>query len=120
MLLLSADPLTPVLKDHTIVVKNLEPESWQGRKFDIGLYKNSRLFIKEPLVHVGDQVNFVQKPIISFAISRNMHVGKAFTAVELSSNLASFNLTEYPNGLIVTLTAEGSGEEYMFTPTPMA
>ena len=55
-------------------------------------------------VHVCDQVDFTLKLKLYFAIARNIVVGDTFTAAEISSSSEEYDLTEYPNGLKVTIS----------------
>ena len=67
-------------------------------------------------MHVCDQVDFTLKPKLYFAIARNILVGGTLTAVEISSSSEEYDLTEYPNGLKVTLSQLPSGGLYKFKP----
>lgn len=105
----------PKNPDNTIVVQNEKPEKWSGRLFDIGLYKNHRLLTVYKNVDVGNQVDLMLQPKLLFAVVRNMYVGKVFTTLEMTTSMTEFDLTNYPDGLVVTLTAEGGSGEYVFT-----
>ena len=101
--------------DNAIVIKNVRPKTWSGRKFDIGVYKNGKLLVVQKEVHIGDQVDFLLQPRIFFGVVRNMHVGSVFTSLEITSSLAEFDLSNYPYGIVVTLTEAGGSGEYKFT-----
>ena len=44
-----------------------------------------------------------------------MNVGDTFTSLEITSSLAEFDLSSYPNGLEVTLNQEPGGGRYIFS-----
>ena len=73
----------------------------------------------QPDVHVGDQVDFMLQPKLYFGVVRNMKVGDTFTSLEITSALAEFDLSNFPNGLIVTLNQEPGGGRYSFSGQPM-
>ena len=66
-------------------------------------------------VRVEDQVDFVMEPRLFFAVARNMYVGKVFNSLEMSSEMTMFDLSEYPNGIEVTLNQAPGGGEYSFS-----
>ena len=105
---------------NTIVVKNNKPQSWPGRVFDVGVYKSGNLLVTENAVRIGDQVDFMLQPKLYFAVSRNMKVGQTFTIEEITSVMTMFDLSDYPEGLLVTLTQEKMGGEYSFAGSEMA
>lgn len=84
------------------------------------MYKSGKLLVVQKDVRIGDQVDFMLKPKIFFAVVRNMHVGKIFTSLEITSSLTEFDLSSYSNGIIVSLsTGGGGGGEYAFTAEQM-
>ena len=83
--------------------------------FDVGIYKNGGLLVVQKDVHIGDQVDFMLQPKLYFGIVRNMVESEVFTSLEITSFLNDFDLSEYPDGLKVTLTQLGGGGEYKFT-----
>ena len=87
--------------------------------FDVGVFKDSRLLVTQPDVHADNQVDFMLQPKIFFGIVRNMHVGDVFTSLEITSNLQMFDLSSYPNGIVVTLTQAPGGGKYSFSAGPM-
>jgi dynein heavy chain 1 len=106
--------------NKTIICKNIKPDSWSGRKFNMGIYKNQRLLVTQEDVHVGDQADFMLKPKIIFAVVNNMHVGEVFTSLNIiTSSHTEIDLSDYPNGIVVTLNESPSGGEYVFTSCQM-
>ena len=83
--------------------------------FDVGVYKDSRLLVTQPDVHVGNQVDFMLQPKLFFGVVRNMKVGDTFTSLEITSSLAEFDLSNFPNGITVTLNQAPGGGQYSFT-----
>ena len=104
----------PSNPNNTIVIKNIPPASWSGRKFDVGVYRDNRLLVTQKDVHVGNQIDFMLQPKLYFGVVRNMHVGDVFTSLEITSSLAEFDLSDYPNGIEVTLNEAPGGGRYSF------
>ncbi|XP_019863959.1 PREDICTED: uncharacterized protein LOC109593212 [Amphimedon queenslandica] len=98
----------------SIVVKNLPPCTWSGRMFDVGVYKDGGLLVVEKDVHVGSQAVIMLKPKLYFAVVSNMVEGDVFSAMEITSSLTEFDLSDYPDGLKVTLTEVGRGRQFKF------
>ncbi len=101
--------------NNTIVIKNVAPSSWSGRKFDIEIYKSNRLFVTEPNIFVDSQVDFVVEPKLYFGVARNIRIGQSFQSLEMTSSHTLFDLSMYPNGMIVTLDQMPGGGQYVFT-----
>ena len=72
----------------------------------------------QPQVHTGDQVDFMLQPKIYFGVVRNMQVGETFTSLEITSSLEMFDLSNFPNGIIVTLREAPGGGRYSFSAVP--
>ena len=87
--------------------------------FDIGIYKADRLLVTQPDVHVGNQIDFMLQPKLFFGVVRNMKVGDTFTSLEITSALTEFDLSDYPNGIEVTLNEEPGEGRYTFSGQPM-
>ncbi len=99
----------------TIVIENIQPSAWSGRKFDVGVYKDGKLLVTQQDVHCGDQVDFMLQPRLFFAVVRNVQIGDVFTSLEITSNLCEFDLSNFPHGLQVTLSESAGGGQYSFT-----
>ena len=87
--------------------------------FDIGVYKNGSLLVVQKDVHTGDQVDFMLQPKLFFGVVRNMVEGDVFTSLEITSTLTEFDLSNFPNGINVTLKQLPGGGKYEFTAEPM-
>ena len=85
----------------------------------MNLYKNGRILMSEKNVHVGSQANFMLKPKLYFGVVREMNVGDTFTGLETDSTNTEFDLSEYPNGLEVTLSEQPGGGLYSFSGRPL-
>lgn len=111
------DSSKPKNRNGTIVIRNSPPSSnsWGGRKLDLGIFKNNRLLLTHPDVHVGDQVDFVLQPKLCFGIVANMQVGETFISAELPLTLETFDLSEFPNGIVVTVDEAPDSGQYSFT-----
>lgn len=105
--------------DNSIVIKNQPPSAWSGRKYDIGIYKDHQLIVLQKDVHTSDQVDFLLQPKLYFGIVRNMQVGDVFTSMEISSALTMYDLSQYPNGIVVTLEQTPDAGKYIFSAESM-
>ena len=100
-------------------MKNLEPQSFAGQPYDVGIYKDRRLLITQNGVRVGSQVIFTLKPVLAFAIAHNKRTGDTFLAQDLKTKMTEFDLDKFPKGLVVTLKKTGGGGKYVFTGSKM-
>ena len=71
--------------------------------------------MSEKNVYFGSQANFMLEPKIYFGVVREMNVGDTFTGLETDSTNTEFDLSEYPNGLEVTLSKQPGGCLYSFS-----
>ena len=110
----------PTNPNGSIVIKNVPPATWSGRMFDIGVYKNGSLLVVQKDVHIGDQVDFMLKPKLYFGVVRNMVEGDVFTSLEITSSLTEFDLSDYPNGIRVSLKQLPGGGQYEFSGEAMS
>ncbi len=84
--------------------------------YDASLYKSGKVLVTQKDVNVGGQANLeLQQPILFFGVVRNLNVGDTFTSLDITEALTEFDLSQFPNGLIVTLTQEPVGGQYTFT-----
>ena len=102
-------------RDGSVVIKNTISECWSGNKFDLGIFRDNKLMLTSDQVHVGDQAVFLIKPILFFAIARKFKTGEKFNSLEVMSRKEMFDLSEYQNGMNITLTEEPGGGKYVFT-----
>ncbi len=102
--------------NNTIVVKNTPPlgGAWSGRMYDVSLYKSGKVLITQKDVHVGSQAILELKPELFFGVVHNLQVGDIFTSLNKTEAPTAFDLSQYPNGLMVTLTQEPVGGQYTF------
>lgn len=98
-----------------IVVKNMAPNTWCGRKFDIGVYKDKHLIVMEREVRVGTQIDFLLEPKLYFGVVCNMKIGNVFDSLQATTSLTEFDLKEYPFGIEVTLNEMPGGGQFKFT-----
>ncbi len=103
--------------NNTIVVKNTPPlgGTWSGRTYDVSLYKSGKLLVTQRDVHVGSQADIELQPKLFFGVVSNLHIGEVFTSLNITEALTEFDLSQFPNGLMVTLTQEPVGGQYTFT-----
>lgn len=99
----------------TIVIENKPPTTWNGRKFDVGVFKDGKLLVTQSEVHIGDQVDFMLQPKLFFAVCRNLQVGDVFTSLEITSCMTEFDLSNFPHGMEVTLSEAAGGGKYSFS-----
>ncbi len=83
--------------------------------FNIGVYKDSRLLVVQPDIRILNQVDFMLQPKLTFAVARNIKIGDTFTAAEISSGKSTYDLSQYPNGIAITLTQVPGSGEYQFS-----
>ena len=100
--------------NELIVVKNIAPKAWSGRDFDVGAYKDDRLLVIEKGVRVKTKADFLLQPKITFAVAQNIAPGQTFTSADITSSQATYDLSKYPDGVLVTLSKGGGGGEYIF------
>ncbi len=98
------------------MVKNTAPDgdTWPGRTYDVSVYKNDKILVTQPGVHVGSQADVEIQPIVSFGVTRNLNVGDTFTSLDITEATTQFDLSQFPDGLLVTLTQEPVGGLYSF------
>lgn len=101
--------------DNAIVIENKPPSAWNGRKFDIGIYKEGKLILTHKDVHVGNQVDFMLQPRLFFAVVRNVTIGDVFTSLEIMTSMTEFDLSDYPHGMEVTLNEAPGGGQFKFS-----
>ena len=104
--------------NNAIIIQNVQPSSWDGRTFDIAVYKQGRILVTQPDIHVGNQVDFMLTPKLFFGVVRNMKVGETFKSLEITSFLTEFDLSQYINGVKITLKELGGGK-YIFSAESM-
>ena len=109
----------PANPNNTVVIKNVQPLAWSGRMFDVGVYKDNRLLVTQPDVRTDDQIDFMLQPKVYFGVVRNMKVGDTFTSLEITSSFEMFDLSNFPNGIVVTLNQAPGGGRYSFSAESM-
>lgn len=98
-----------------MVIKNTIPDTWDGRKFNVDLFRDDKLFLTSTEVHVGDQVDFLIKPVLFFAVSHQYAIGEVFNSTEVMSYVHKYDLSKYPEGMEVTLTQQAGGGKFEFS-----
>ena len=102
--------------EGAIVIKNIPPTTdWSGRIYNTGIYKGGNLFVTQLDLGVNDQADFIIEPKLFFGVVRNMKVGDVFSSLDEITSLTMFDLTSYPNGIIVTLTQTPGSGTYEFS-----
>ena len=99
----------------SIVIKNVPPATWSGRKFDVAIYKDRHMLLQEKGLFVGMQVDFVIEPKLYFGVVSNMKVGQSFESLTSITTLTDFDLSQFPNGIEVTLNMKPGGGQLYFT-----
>lgn len=99
----------------SIVIKNVPPAAWSGRKFDVAIYKERHMLLQEKGLCVGMQVDFVIEPKLYFGVVSHMKVGQSFESLTSITTLTDFDLSQFPNGIEVTLNVKPGGGELYFT-----
>ena len=57
----------------------------------------------------------MNKNQISRYLAKNLDYGRAFFTFEIMSKIEKFDLNNYPNGMLVTLTQQAGGGKYEFS-----
>ncbi len=83
--------------------------------FDCHIYKDNHSLVSQNDVHTGDSAVFLIKPILCFSVAKNIQIGQAFESSQVSTEPFKVDLSEYPNGLEVTLQQQPGGGKYFFT-----
>lgn len=108
------DTTVPPNQNGAIFIKNIRPRAWFGRKFDVGVYREKRLFLVQKDIRVNDHVEFVLEPKLCFGISYNVKVEQVFDSLQMMNYVTEYDLREYPNGIQVSLHEKPGGGEYEF------
>ncbi len=101
--------------DNSVVIRNVQPPSWSGRFFDCHIYKDNRSIVTQADVHADDKAVFEIKPILFFGVTSNIQVGASFMSKEIMSDPFEVDLSDYPNGVEITLHESPGGGRYFFT-----
>ena len=105
------DPPNP---QNTTVVQNIKPISWSGQPFDFGLYKDGELLVTQSNVGVGSQANFQLTPMLYFGVVCDIQLGETFKSLTITQANHEVDLTQYLNGLKITLTRDDTDGNYTF------
>ena len=99
---------------NDIIVKNIPPSKWAGQEFDVIMYKDSRPLITITL-NVGLNGVFLLSPYLYLELkcSKTGETQSCDQSCDPPIE-ASYDLTEFPRGLIVTLTKHNG--KYIFVP----
>jgi len=100
------------------VVKNTVPSRWTGRKYDIAIVRDGKLFLQIKDVNVGNQAEFQVNPKLYFAVVRNVVIEQTVHIGEVTTGQMMFDLTKYPTGLNVYLYKSPGGGRYQFKGSP--
>ena len=103
-----------------IVVKNTVPSCWNGRKYNIEVFRDEKLFLEMKNVNVGNQADFQVNPKVYFAVARNIKFAQSVYIGEMTSGETMFDLSKYPSGLNVYLYKTAGGGRYYFKGSPKA
>lgn len=90
------------------------------RIVNIGLYKNGQLLVVQQDVHEGEQAVFLLQPKLYFGITHDMQEGDIFTSLEAMEQCELFDLSQFQEGLQVTLTEDPVAGKYTFTGQSLA
>ena len=105
--------------DGSVAVKNIAPLAWNGRKFNVEVYKANRVFLTHLEVRADDRIDFLLEHKLYFGIVYNMKVGQTFTSLGRTTANTMFDLYQYPNGITVTLDQMPGGGKFTFTAESM-
>ena len=97
-----------------IVIVNTAPTSWDGRKYDVGLYRDSKLILQGSHVQTGNKATFNPNHTLYFSVARNISIGSCMHTGEITCEFSAFDLREYPTGMNIYLTKSPGGGMYKF------
>ncbi len=103
-----------------IVVNNVRPDSWAGRRYDFGLYKGNRRIIVQPQVGVSGSASLSLTTMLSFGIVRStdsLADGDIINSLDSIQYKTDVDITKYPTGLTITLTYDSANGMFTFTPS---
>lgn len=135
------DQSVRVRSDGIYAILNQKPDSWSGRLVNVGLYKDSKLFMVEPSVGVDSFAEMTVSNKLYFAVvvhSDFITNGKMFVPSFVNvfskensasailpevleaqvSQLKEVDLNQYPNGVTVTITQDKSSLRFIFDMKP--
>ena len=127
--------------DGMYAILNQKPDTWSGRLVNVGLYKDSKLFILEPSVGVDSYAEMTVSNKLYFAVvvhSDFITNGKMFVPLFVNalseqnsantllpevvaaqvSQLKEVDLNQYPNGVKVTITQDKGTLRFIFDMKP--
>ena len=93
---------------------NVPPKDWNGRMYDVGIYKMGFLLTLYKNLHVGDQVDFTVDHKLCFGICSNLQTGDIFSSLKVVRHYVELDMKMFPNGLKVTLNEEPVGGKFTF------
>ena len=99
----------------SVVIKNVQPLAWFGQFFDCHVYKDNRSLVTQNDVNADSQAVIEIKPILLFGVTSNVQVGPTFTAFEITSAPFEVDLSDFPNGVEVTLKQAPGGGRFYFS-----
>ena len=83
--------------------------------YDVGVYKSGSLLVVQKDLRIRDQIGFMLQPKLFFGVVRNIEEGDVFTSLEIISALTEFDLSNFPNGINVTLRQLPGDGQFEFT-----
>lgn len=100
---------------NTIVVKNIKPGTWDGRKYNVAIHKSDRRLILQNGVNIGGQAEFVLESKVFFGvITGSVNLGEVFPESAITAK-REFNLNDYAIGIKVTLSKDPVSTNYSFS-----
>ncbi len=111
-------PDLPLNENGEIVIKNSIPSSWNGRKYDVGIFRDNKLLMQRKQVHVGGQAEFLVNSVIYFAVVRNVQFEEEIHIGEMTMETTTIELSKYPTGLNIYLYKTPGGGRYYFKSKP--
>lgn len=82
------------------------------------MYKDDDLIVVKKKLKVGNHAEFLLSNELYFGVvEKGIHHGEEFRSEGVSGSLAPVNLTNFPDGVVVTLTEKSGGGEYQFKAT---
>ena len=105
--------------DGEYVIYSLRPLSWLGRTTTFSLCKGNKVFVTQQNVPVGSEVVFSIVPFLFFAIPKT--AAQSGDILDVCQDLLDYcvvDISDYVDGLVVTVTWNASTQTYMFSAGP--
>lgn len=104
------------MRETSIIIENTCPESWMGRSYHVGLYKDEDLILVKRRLPVGNHAEFqLSNELLFGVINFPLDIGEDFCPTSVTTDLFAVNLNNFCASVVVTLTQKHGSGEFVFT-----